>query len=106
MSNGRPQRRQHPEACACTFGMFYTDIRRMNETTNETAQPCRPKPNVRAVWCIAWSEVAEDRRFELLRGCPQHAFQQCWLPFIGVRHRPRTARTRSERTLVHGDGRG
>ena len=24
----------------------------------------------------AWSEVAEDRRFELLRGCPQHAFQQ------------------------------
>jgi hypothetical protein len=28
-------------------------------------------------WCIAWSEVAEDRRFELLRGCPQHAFQVC-----------------------------
>jgi hypothetical protein len=21
--------------------------------------------------------VAEDKRFELLRGCPQHAFQQC-----------------------------
>ena len=27
--------------------------------------------------CIAWSEVAEDARFELARGCPQHAFQQC-----------------------------
>ena len=24
-----------------------------------------------------WSTVAEDRRFELLRGCPQHAFQVC-----------------------------
>jgi len=22
-------------------------------------------------------EAAEDRRFELLRVCPQHAFQQC-----------------------------
>ena len=31
--------------------------------------------------------VAEDRRFELLRGCPQHAFQQCWLAFTGVHHR-------------------
>src|SRR5215813_15505487 len=32
--------------------------------------------------------AAEDRRFELLRGCPQHAFQQCWPAFTGVRHRP------------------
>jgi hypothetical protein len=23
--------------------------------------------------------VAEDKRFELLRGCPQHAFQACAL---------------------------
>jgi hypothetical protein len=23
--------------------------------------------------------LAEDRRFELLRGCPQHAFQACAL---------------------------
>jgi hypothetical protein len=23
--------------------------------------------------------AAEDRRFELLRGCPQHAFQACAL---------------------------
>jgi hypothetical protein len=23
------------------------------------------------------SELAEDKRFELLRGCPQHAFQAC-----------------------------
>src|ERR1035438_9001292 len=29
--------------------------------------------------CITWSEVAEDKRFELLRGCPQHAFQACAL---------------------------
>jgi hypothetical protein len=50
--------------------------------------------------------VAEDRRFELLRGCPQHAFQQCWPAFTGVRHRPRTAQTRSGRTLVNGPGRG
>jgi hypothetical protein len=37
------------------------------------------------------SAVAEDARFELARGCPQHAFQQCWPPFTIVRHRPRTA---------------
>jgi hypothetical protein len=24
-------------------------------------------------------QVAEDKRFELLRGCPQHAFQACAL---------------------------
>jgi len=39
MTNRRPQPRQHPEACACTFGVFYTDIRRMNETANETTRP-------------------------------------------------------------------
>jgi len=27
MSRWRPQPRQHPEACACTFGTFYTDMR-------------------------------------------------------------------------------
>ena len=32
MSSRRPQPRQHPEACARTFGAFYTDMRRMNET--------------------------------------------------------------------------
>jgi hypothetical protein len=32
--------------------------------------------------------VAEDRRFELLRGCPQHAFQQCYPAFTDVRNRP------------------
>jgi hypothetical protein len=42
---GRPQPRQHLEACACTFRAFYTDIRRMNETTNETTQPGKPRPN-------------------------------------------------------------
>src|SRR6266851_7338566 len=38
--------------------------------------------------CIAWSEMAEDARFELARGCPQHAFQQCWPPFTNGRYRP------------------
>src|SRR5215467_14531132 len=41
---------------------------------------------------IAWSEVAEDARFELARGCPQHAFQYCCLPFTHGRRRPRPAR--------------
>src|SRR5262249_16408194 len=84
---------------------FYTDMRRMNETTNETTQPCKPRPTHDLGLCIAWSEVAEDARFELARGCPQHAFQQCWPVFTGVRHRPGPARTRSERTLVNGAGR-
>jgi len=56
---------------------FYTDMRRMNETTNETTQPGKPRPKHDLGLSIAWSEVAEDARFELARGCPQHAFQQC-----------------------------
>ena len=28
---------------------------------------------------FGWSAVAEDTRFELVRGCPQHAFQACAL---------------------------
>src|SRR5215467_7422404 len=39
MSSGRPQPRQHPEACARPFGVFYTDMRGRNETTDETTQP-------------------------------------------------------------------
>jgi hypothetical protein len=58
---------------------FHTYMRRINETVNETTQPGQPKPNAWPNWCIAWSDVAEDRRFELLRGCPQHAFQACAL---------------------------
>jgi len=50
--------------------------------------------------------VAEDRRFELLRGCPQHAFQQCWPVFTGVRHRLWPARTWLGRPLVNSAGRG
>ena len=55
---------------------------------------------------ISPGQTAEDRRFELLRGCPQHAFQQCWPAFTGVRHRTRTARTRSGWPLVNGGGQG
>src|SRR5690349_1482164 len=54
------------------------------------------------------SEVAEDRRFELLKGCPQHAFQQCWPAFTCVRYRPPPAGTRLLRVLAvlsaGGDG--
>jgi len=84
---------------------FYTDIRRMNETTNETTQSASPGRTDDLGLCIAWSEVAEDARFELARGCPQHAFQQCWPAFTGVRHRSRTAQTRSGWTSVNGPGR-
>jgi len=73
---------------APAFWALYTDMRRMNETINETMQPCGPKPNTWPTWCIAWSEVAEDRRFELLRGCPQHAFQVCASAFTTGRDRP------------------
>ena len=38
-------RARHPEACAYTFWAFYTDMRRMKETTNETTQPCKRSPN-------------------------------------------------------------
>jgi hypothetical protein len=31
---------------------------------------------------------AEDKRFELLRGCPQHAFQVCSALFVAVRPVP------------------
>jgi hypothetical protein len=33
--------------------------------------------------------VAEDRRFELLSGCPQHAFQVCARAFAVGQHRLR-----------------
>jgi hypothetical protein len=38
--------------------------------------------------CIAWSEVAEDARFELARACTQHAFQLCAPAFTAGRDRP------------------
>src|SRR6516164_7496127 len=84
MSSGQPQPRQHPEACACTFGTFYTDMRRMNETANETTQPYGPMTDL--TYCLV--RVAEGRRFELLRGCPQHAFQVCAPAFTPGRDRP------------------
>ena len=50
-------------------------------------------------------DAAEDARFELARGCPQHAFQQCWPPFTNGRYRPWPARTASGRSPVNGAGR-
>ena len=38
-----------------------------------------PLPALRTVWTFCLVSVAEDKRFELLRGCPQHAFQACAL---------------------------
>src|SRR5262249_17946974 len=39
--------------------------------------PGRTVLMIGVVYCLV--NVAEDRRFELLRGCPQHAFQACAL---------------------------
>src|SRR5262249_61674861 len=46
-----------------------------------------PRANVIRA-CRRRSTAAEDRRFELLRGCPQHAFQQCWPASTSVHQRP------------------
>jgi hypothetical protein len=48
------------------------------ETTIETTGV----PGTRApaaVTGVSAGQMAEDKRFELLRGCPQHAFQACAL---------------------------
>jgi hypothetical protein len=43
-------------------------------------------PPLRTVWTFYLISVAEDARFELLRGCPQHAFQVCGRAFaVGQR---------------------
>jgi hypothetical protein len=36
-------------------------------------------PEGRSTFVVRPSELAEDTRFELVRGCPQHAFQACAL---------------------------
>jgi len=47
---------------------------------------------------FALVRVAEDKRFELLKGCPQHAFQVCGSVFtVGRRLRPAVARPRVAR---------
>ena len=42
----------------------------------------------RTMFASSQVRMAEDARFELATGCPQHAFQHCWPAFAGVRHRP------------------
>jgi hypothetical protein len=37
---------------------------------------------------FAQVSVADDKRFELLGGCPQHAFQHCAPVFTTGRNRP------------------
>jgi hypothetical protein len=76
-------------------------LRPPNETTQVPgASPRQPRRVFLQI------NVAEDARFELARGCPQHAFQQCTPAFTGVRQRPWPARTRSGRPPVNGGGRG
>ena len=36
-------------------------------------------PPLKTVWTFYLISVAEDKRFELLRACTQHAFQACAL---------------------------
>ena len=45
--------------------MRLSDLELVRDTVSEIASP--------------QVSVAEDKRFELLRGCPQHAFQACAL---------------------------
>jgi hypothetical protein len=56
------------------------------------AQPCMAlAEQTRAYWSLT---SAEDARFELARGCPQHAFQVCGSVFTVGRRRPRPAAAR------------
>jgi hypothetical protein len=72
----------------------HTGLMRPNETRNETRSETGPVadaagPPSRAVHSAAEPRsdlhkrgvrrLAEDTRFELVRGCPQHAFQACAL---------------------------
>src|SRR5674536_397656 len=55
---------------------------RPTETETETASETPPQP-IPAGAAFALVAVAEDARFELARGCPQHAFQACALGQLG-----------------------
>jgi hypothetical protein len=63
-------------------------IRHMTQGSTETENETRSAARERDPSASSQVSVAEDARFELARGCPQHAFQQCWPVFTGVRHRP------------------
>ena len=50
--------------------------------------PGRQAHRHRPLWPVfPQVSVAEDARFELARGCPQHAFQHCWPAFASDRRR-------------------
>ena len=56
-------RARHPEACAYTFWTFYTDMRRMNETTNDyAALQAQPERMTRA--CVLpgqrWRRIGDS----------------------------------------------
>jgi len=59
-SGGRPQPRQHPEAGACTLRAFWTDMRRMNETTNETTQPYGPMTGFDVLPGQRWRRIGDS----------------------------------------------
>ncbi|NIY66992.1 hypothetical protein SMALB_5030 [Streptomyces malaysiensis] len=65
------------------------------ETKTETTARQGPRPRSGRGPRSRCSATAEDTRFELVRGCPQHAFQVCWClaglgigPFTCVHARP------------------
>lgn len=64
-------------------------VSEINETATE-AKACRePRPPKRSgVLVSPVQATAEDTRFELVTGCPQHAFQVFVRGFWDVRERP------------------
>jgi len=103
-------RRSHDLVSADRGVLGHVGIERVLALLKAGRIPCPDAP----WWPTFLSELVRDGLGELsaemqdlsLRGFSQHAFQQCWPAFTGVRHGPRTAQTRSERTLVNGPGRG
>jgi hypothetical protein len=43
---------------------------------------------LKTVWTFYLISLAEDKRFELLKGCPPHAFQFCGAEFVVGQERP------------------
>ncbi len=58
----------------------------MNEARTETINAEGPRSKLRgpSAYCPVRA-MTEDTRFELVRGCPQHAFQFCLALFGGDR---------------------
>ena len=69
---------------------------------NEPRRPMRPENETTPDRRSRWSGVvyyAEDTRFELVGGCPQHAFQFRVRPYAGVRWSLRCTSARDVREI-------